>query len=466
METPASQQSERSFCGVGEGLLGAERMVLAEIGSRLTRLAFQDPASLERGELADMVAGMAADTELVGAVAGRFMDLGETVAASVSVGEKSMVALVNAKGRVSRTRACQLRRAGTTIHRFPTFHTALLAGQITTGHIDLIHGLAKRCDSSQLAAAEKDLAALAVLCTPEEFREQLAVWEAAADPTEHLDEFLKAEAARHFWWARDLFGNTHFGGCFDPISGEQVIDTLTNRQKQLEAVNPDVKGEAAAHDALVDLILNPDSCGAPRARIELIAPDQRSDPVPESVPADLDLDDVPGVNGFDLLCEDAEQVLIAEVEAFLTFAARAVHRGRPAPPTPAVGDLGFGSIIYPKTKAGTLIPPAVLERYRPTATTNVNWIDPDGNLVDDQPGARHFTARQKRLARLRDNHCQHPGCRMPGRWCEHDHIDPHSRGGLTIVVNQQLLCGFHHRWKHRNDPKPFKRTRDSTIQLE
>ena len=58
-----------------------------------------------------------------------------------------------------------------------------------------------------------------MLCTPEEFQAKLAIWEAAADPTEHLDEFIRAQARRNFSWAKDLFGNIHFGGTFEPLVG-------------------------------------------------------------------------------------------------------------------------------------------------------------------------------------------------------------------------------------------------------
>ncbi|MFW2381545.1 MAG: HNH endonuclease signature motif containing protein, partial [Acidimicrobiales bacterium] len=72
-------------------------------------------------------------------------------------------------------------------------------------------------------------------------------------------------------------------------------------------------------------------------------------------------------------------------------------------------------------------------------------------LAADLPAGRHFTHVQRRMIRLRDRCCQHPGCRRHARTCEYDHIQPWSTQGPTLIANGQLLCGFPHRWKHRHN---------------
>ena len=88
-------------------------------------------------------------------------------------------------------------------------------------------------------------------------------------------------------------------------------------------------------------------------------------------------------------------------------------------------------------------------------------MDNDGNPIHDPAlDSRDFTERQKRQIRLRDRTCPHHGCTSPARYCEYDHIQPHAKHGPTKITNGQLLCKFHHKWKHRNDPRP------NTIQRE
>ncbi len=186
--------SAGNMCQFGDGLLGEEREALVNAGRALIKLGMADPASMSREDLAEVVVAIAAVGERSAVMAGRYMDIGERTAASLTKGEKSMVSLVSARSHLSKRRASQMLRAGSIEHRFPHVHQALMAGKITTGHTDVVVRAARSCDSHQLAAAEKALAALAVLCTPEEFAQKLALWLAVADPTEHLDEFLRAQA--------------------------------------------------------------------------------------------------------------------------------------------------------------------------------------------------------------------------------------------------------------------------------
>ena len=52
------------------------------------------------------------------------------------------------------------------------------------------------------------------------------------------------------------------------------------------------------------------------------------------------------------------------------------------------------------------------------------------------------------LVRARDGACTHPGCTVPARRCDLDHITPWSGGGTTGLDNLTALCRTHHRLKH------------------
>ncbi len=453
------------------GILGAERAALLAAARRLVELAQTDPAGMSREDLADTVGGLVASSEHAAVLAGSYMDVGESAAVSLTKGEKSMTALVNTRSRIDRRRCGQLLRAGTLKHRYTHFHRAALAGKITTGHIDVFHGVAKRANSIQVAAAEKDLCALAVLCTPEEFRRHLATWEAAADPDEHLDEFIRAQAHRNMSWAKDLFGNIHMQGTLEPVAGEQVVDAILNRRQQLQAQS-DVKGVAANHDALVDLILGASST----AHIEIITTQhhnpatsaaqettypRRSDdePDPFPIPERLDHNHVPEADEHDLADQENLADLTTHVDAYIWWCRDLDRRlsrpaNRPSPPAPVQCDTGFNNILYPRSAGGTLIPPAIINQLAKTGRIRHHPINPNGTLKTDTTSGRHFNTLQKCMIRLRDNHCQHPGCQTPARYCDHDHIQPWNTSGKTLASNGQLLCRFHHKWKHHTSNQP------------
>jgi hypothetical protein len=49
---------------------------------------------------------------------------------------------------------------------------------------------------------------------------------------------------------------------------------------------------------------------------------------------------------------------------------------------------------------------------------------------------------------VRDRHCRAPACHQPPERCEAHHIRPWSRGGRTELANLELLCWYHHRFRH------------------
>ncbi|NNE94900.1 MAG: DUF222 domain-containing protein [Acidimicrobiales bacterium] len=418
----------------GSTILDCELGVLGEIAERVFDVSSTELLSLSREELADIVVVLAAESERLAAVAGRFMALGERGAVSYTKGESTMIGLLNAKGRLSRHRAASIRRGGLAVHRFPSFHTALLAGQITLGHVDVMTKWANKANSDQVQAAEPSLATLATLGTPEQFEYALRCWVAAADPHEHLEEFLEAQARRHLILQPDLFSNVHVTGVLDPLLGEQVMNTITDNAEQLHAGDESLTPAQANHDALIGLVLNPDGEGTVRPHLEVL------------VPAD-DSDDgtVHGYHG------DTLPAGVDIAEASFKYLLGRPHR---ASKTPVHSDLGFGSVHYPRTAGGNLIPPAVVRSIAPHSRVRHHRLSRSGGLADDTPAGRHFTVNQRRMIRLRDTHCRHPGCRKPVKQCDYDHLKPWSEGGPTLVANGQLRCRLHHRWKHRHDHGP------------
>ncbi|MDG3009549.1 DUF222 domain-containing protein [Rhodococcus sp. D2-41] len=79
------------------------------------------------------------------------------------------------------------------------------------------------------------------------------------------------------------------------------------------------------------------------------------------------------------------------------------------------------------------------------------YPDGHGGHGDPPPGALTYRpcAELSRQVRRRDGACRHPGCTVPARRCEIDHIVPFDhgsprQGGWTIYANLHCLCKFHH----------------------
>jgi hypothetical protein len=73
----------------------------------------------------------------------------------------------------------------------------------------------------------------------------------------------------------------------------------------------------------------------------------------------------------------------------------------------------------------------------------------DGCLDHTGPIRRRPTAAQARQVEARDRRCVFPGCRMPARYADIDHVVPHSRHGPTCPCNLAVLCRWHHLRRHR-----------------
>jgi hypothetical protein len=65
-------------------------------------------------------------------------------------------------------------------------------------------------------------------------------------------------------------------------------------------------------------------------------------------------------------------------------------------------------------------------------------------VLDYGRRTRMVPKRLRRLVRLRDEHCQFPGCREPARWCDVHHLRHWLDGGETELENLALLCRRHH----------------------
>ncbi len=97
---------------------------------------------------------------------------------------------------------------------------------------------------------------------------------------------------------------------------------------------------------------------------------------------------------------------------------------------------------------GTPIPASQASELLCEASIRALVHDSQGKPIDASPSRPAPTKRQMRLLMARDQHCQHPGCRVRSFLHAH-HVQWRSRGGPTIISNLILLCSFHHTMLHQ-----------------
>jgi hypothetical protein len=267
---------------------------------------------------------------------------------------------------------------------------ALAAGEILVSHVHAL-AAAARDRASLYAAHEATLIDTATKVEARDFGKVARRWRELAD-----DEESRRDAAfafeRRGLQISETTGGAMLGGFLDPEATATVIDAL-------DALEP------------------PDPTNAlevPRSLAQ-----RRAD-------------------AFVLLCQRSlggnlpESRPIAGVEVVVDHDILAGH------PTGELDALrceieGFGPIA--RITAERLVCDCALARV---------VVKGGSEIVDYGRRTRTIPRRLRRLIRLRDQHCQYPGCRAPAAWCDVHHLIHWLRGGETNLENCALLCRRHH----------------------
>ena len=94
---------------------------------------------------------------------------------------------------------------------------------------------------------------------------------------------------------------------------------------------------------------------------------------------------------------------------------------------------------------GTVVAPQLLASWIAQANFERVIFDTPKRVIELGVRTRFFTGGLRRAIELRDRHCTFPGCTVPAKRCEVDHIVEYSQGGLTTQQNGRLRCPAHNR---------------------
>jgi len=91
------------------------------------------------------------------------------------------------------------------------------------------------------------------------------------------------------------------------------------------------------------------------------------------------------------------------------------------------------------------------------ATISRIILNADSVPIDASRKHRVVSPALRRALDLRDQHCTHPGCQVPARYCDAHHILHWADGGKTDISNLRLLCRVHHHTAHNHQPYPQRK---------
>jgi hypothetical protein len=279
------------------------------------------------------------------------------------------------------------------LEEMPATREAFAAGEVSETRVRLL-AQAQALAPEQFTESETALLAQVTAAPTRQVPKVLAQWKRTADPqgAEAQAERLRALRALHL--SEDWSGMLRLSGLLDPESGLIVMQAL---QALTDPVNLDPADTRSPAQARAD------------ALVEVCRRYAQADEKGRRRPA---------------------QVLV-------TIPWNTLQTGE-------------GPV---DTEAGT-ISGGTARRLCCDATISRVLLDPDSVPVEMGRATRTITPGLRKTLELRDQHCTHPGCDIPARWCDAHHQQHWAEGGTTDLTNLQLLCTRHHTLAHQEDWHP------------
>ncbi|OYD68492.1 HNH endonuclease signature motif containing protein [Rhodococcus sp. OK302] len=326
---------------------------------------------------------------------------------------------------------------GVALRAFPDIAAQFDAGDLTVDHAALITAF---CESPPKGMPDRALphciktllaAASGVEATTTKLRYAIAVLERIFEsedipPGEDDDR-------NELRIAPTLNGRVVIKGDFDALTGEMLLSALSGLSMPTPAADgtPDARSAAKrTADALTELIrryldnaaTGVDGGQRPHVNVHVSAKDlaehrdcastrEPASDIKDRAAQDNDVEDAP-VWGFDNL-DDFDDLDVGHM--------------------PWMGPL---SITRTRMLACDCMLSTVL-------------LDEHGAPLDVSPLKRLVSAAQRTALIARDKGCAFPSCDAVPAWCDAHHIEPWSKGGLTVMGNLTLLCRSHHTLIHR-----------------
>jgi hypothetical protein len=224
------------------------------------------------------------------------------------------------------------------------------------------------------------------------------------------------EQARELHLSKTLAGMGRLDGWLDPIGFAEVREAL--RRIETEMFDADWQLAKASHgsDTTVDRLWRSPAQRRAGALVEMA---RRSIDAPRDG-------------------KRARPLLIVHVDLD-TFEKATAQLVGVAPPEP------FGTERLCEIDDGTVISPTQMIELGIVGDVRRLVYESPGVILDYGRKVRLFTGALREAICARDRFCDHPGCEIPARECEIDHVVEWNDGGTTNHRNGRAKCSFHHR---------------------
>lgn len=345
---------------------------------------------------------------------------------------------------------------GRALGELSTAKAAVLAGQITAAHADVLAEVAMSSPVRQ-AAVHSDLSDRneAFLVTQasrlpvDEFRKAARRWAVAVDGRAAEREHTQAAARESLVFTRRRDG-VAFTGFLTHEHGE-LVTTAVRAVAGVPAKDDDrslEQRQAAALTGVARLVLDQglSAKGAQiRPHLNVLVSYETLERLAEATAADPDRT---GRTAAGVGAAGAAGALGATGGAGARGAAGATGA---AGASRAVGSDDASLLAPAELVSGEPIPHSVLARIACDSELTRIVFGPGSQVLDVGRAERTYTRQLRRAVIARDRHCRYPGCTAPPTLSEVHHIQWWARHGPTSLSNGILLCWHHHDHVHRHD---------------
>jgi hypothetical protein len=316
----------------------------------------------------------------------------------------------------------------------PEFGSALAAGSIVAGHVDVLADSVKKVsevDRSRVLAEAESLLLSARRLTVDQFAKHVRSEVTRLSADRGLGVFERQRRATFLKVWNDIDGMVHLRGAFDPERGSVLLSRLEQRV------------EAMFHSGDRELPVEVGPGVEPndhRRALALLASVNGASQVPESSSTGC----VPR----------AEIVVHVALDQLTGPSQKAVEVITTQPIT---------------TQHGVELPVETVRRLACDADIVPVVLNGQGVPIDVGRAKRLATVHQRRALGAFHDSCAIPECQVKFAYCEPHHIEYWENGGRTDLENLVPLCSRHHHaaheggWKLRLDPDTRKLTVDLPV---
>ncbi|MFT5202070.1 MAG: hypothetical protein ACI9C1_001452 [Candidatus Aldehydirespiratoraceae bacterium] len=307
--------------------------------------------------------------------------------------------------------------------RMPGTRAALEAGDISEAHV---RRLMRASSRPEFAGAEATLLEKALTRSYKSWDQRVAYWEQEVDekrqdPDDPEPEDEK-ESARTAHVSKTVFDLTRIDAWLDPIQGEVFREALRRIAQEFFEADWQLAKQDHGANVTVDRLWRTPSQRRADALAEMAV---RASTAPAN-----------GKRPEPLL------ILHADIDTFEQALARVIGCEPPEP---------LGTERLCETDDGTVITPTQMIEQALLGHVRRLVYEAPGVILDFGRTQRLFKGALRQAIQARDRQCDHPGCEIPARRCEIDHIIEWDGGGKTKHRNGKARCSFHHR---NHKPRP------------